>query len=225
MKSFPIVPLCEKQLRDIRPEDVLFNGLARRCDTYRGGGGYDQFNTIYEKRFGVSINPVQFVVQLRGCPFSCPYCYVTEDGVWGKATLVSPDVLIRMYKESGLDVLHLMGGAPALHLDLWEDVASVAKVFHSDFLLVESDYRKDQLLGLPGLHAVSFKEFTPESPRVKRNLFALMDCGVNFYVTFTGNPEPWKSRLQAMCGEGILEDSFSIEIKNYEALLEEPCQN
>ena len=25
----------------------------------------------------------QFVVQLRGCVLNCPYCYVTQDGVWG----------------------------------------------------------------------------------------------------------------------------------------------
>ena len=85
--KWPVVPLCEKQLRDIRQKDILEDGLYRLCDIYRGGGGYDQFINIYNKRFGTSLTDGrQFVVQLYGCPLRCPYCYVTEDGVKSKPT-------------------------------------------------------------------------------------------------------------------------------------------
>jgi hypothetical protein len=33
MFKWPVVPLCEAQLKDVRPEDVLEGGLYRKCDT------------------------------------------------------------------------------------------------------------------------------------------------------------------------------------------------
>ena len=83
MIEWPVVPVCKAQRKDVRPEDILHGGLFRLCDTYRGGGGYDQFNAIYEKCFGKKVNPTQFVVQLKGCPLNCDYCYVTNEGVSG----------------------------------------------------------------------------------------------------------------------------------------------
>lgn len=41
--KWPVVPLSEGQLKDVNPADILEEGLYRKCDTYRGGGGYDQF--------------------------------------------------------------------------------------------------------------------------------------------------------------------------------------
>ena len=119
MHKWPVVPLCKNQLKDVRPEDVLNNGLYRKCDIYRGGGGYDQFNKIWEKRKGYRISPKQFVVQLAGCPLHCPYCYVTPDGINGKVVFKTTDEILTDYKDSNLQVFHLMGGAPALYLSHW----------------------------------------------------------------------------------------------------------
>lgn len=218
---FPIMPLCKAQLKDIRPEDLLFGGLARSCNTYRGGGGYDQFNKIYNKRYNVCISPKQFVVQLKGCPLRCPYCYVTTEGIEGTAVNITTEDLLYMFKTSGLQVFHLMGGAPALYLDQWKDIAYDVPVFHSDFLLVEQKYRPEDLINIPGLHAVSFKErylYTKEHIKLMwSNLATLLNCGVNFYITFTGKDE-FSKEIKERFGTTILKDSFTIELINYKAL-------
>lgn len=220
-KRYPVMPLCKAQLKDIRPEDVLFDGLSRACDTYRGGGGYDQFNEIFKRRYGFEVNPKQFVVQLKGCPLRCPYCYVTEDGIEGIAVQKTSDELLSMYIDSGLQVFHLMGGAPALHLDGWREIASRVPVFHSDFLLVEQEYDPLDLIGLPGLYAVSLKErylYTPEQLELMWfNLDCLIKCDINFYITFTGEDE-FSEEIASLFGSAILEDSFIIELIDYEAL-------
>jgi hypothetical protein len=43
LAKWKVVPLSPGQLLDVRPEDILNDGHFRRCNTYRGGGGYDQF--------------------------------------------------------------------------------------------------------------------------------------------------------------------------------------
>ena len=218
---WPVVPLCDNQLKDIREEDIIFDGLYRKCNTYRGGGGYDQFNKIWEKRKGYSISPEQFVVQLKGCPLKCPYCYVTPEGINGSAVLRSTPNLIADYWLSGLTILHLMGGAPALYLPYWKDLHNVTEVFHSDFLLVENKYNKKDLIGLKGLHAVSIKEpyiyTTKQLNMMFENLEILLECGVDFYITFTGAPVLMET-IETRFGKEILKDSFVIDIKNYKAL-------
>ncbi len=220
--SWPVVPLCEAQLKDIRPEDVIHGGLFRMCDTYRGGGGYDQFNKIYESRTGKKISPVQFVVQLKGCPLKCPYCYVTASGIHSEPINVSTSMLISIYESMNVDVFHLMGGAPAIYLKHWKKLAYSVEVFHSDFLLIEHPYSMLNLVNLPGLHAVSIKEhgLYTESQLflLHRNLKKLMFAKVNFYVTFTGDTTSIERELRLKFDEKIFEDSFHIEIKQYEAL-------
>ena len=44
-----VVPICDYQKLDVRPEDLLDSGDFRKCETYRGGGGYDQFPKICKK--------------------------------------------------------------------------------------------------------------------------------------------------------------------------------
>ena len=89
--NWPIVPLCKKQLLDINLNDILENGLYRLCNTYKGGGGYDKFPVIYEKRYGINPGGNQFVVQLYGCPLKCSYCYVTINGIWGDPIYVTTE--------------------------------------------------------------------------------------------------------------------------------------
>lgn len=105
---FPIVPLCEKQLRDVHPEDVVTahlvpyeaNGdyrhipLARTCRIENAGGGYDKFRSIYYDLTGKDTGPEHFIVQLYGCTRDCPWCYVTPAGVWSDAVGLTPREMV-----------------------------------------------------------------------------------------------------------------------------------
>jgi len=234
--------LCDRQLRDVNPSDILNNGLYRRCDIYKGGGGYDKFSDIYKNRTGqVKECNEQFVVQLKGCPLRCPYCYVTEDGVHkGSYSLISTERLIKDFYDSNLSVLHLMGGAPALYINYWKEILERLEaqfVFHSDLLLVENEYSKrtiEELVKYPNsLYAVSIKGGTNEEFKKNtgvnlneelfwKNFDIIVDCKLPFYITFTGmtgeSIKLFKNILIQRYGNHILDDSFSINLINYEAL-------
>lgn len=204
MHVWDIVPLCERQLRDVRTDDILEDGLYRKCDTYRGGGGYDKFPEISEKFTGKPLHN-QFVVQLRGCSLSCPYCYVTPDGIWGEPVLRDSAQLLKAFESSGQEVFHLMGGAPALTAEnvyaMKEIVQGIpsGQLFHSDLLLVEHPYQIAafrQLANTPAIFAVDIKGLTTEEFRVNTgtewvselfysNLDVLLESGINMYFTFT----------------------------------------
>ena len=111
-----VVPICEAQKLDVRQADLLNHGHFRKCDTRRGGGGYDQFPSICHRRYGRELSH-QFVVQLYGCPLRCHYCYVTLSGIWGRWEPYTTEQLMMAFLDSGQEVLHLMGGAPAIYLD------------------------------------------------------------------------------------------------------------
>ena len=242
MYKWQIMHLCEKQLRDINPNDILNGGLYRRCDIYKGGGGYDKFEEIYRRRTGATGNyNEQFVVQLKGCPLNCPYCYVTDEGVRnGKCSQVDTVQLVNDFKESGFPVFHLMGGAPALYIDHWKELIIMLGpdvVFHSDLLLVEQAYNKETISALSKYHnclyAVSIKgkderEFHKNTGKYFnysmfwRNFDLLYSCDFPFYLTFTGMPEEsvaeFKETIEKRYGKAVLEDSFSIDLVEYEAL-------
>lgn len=158
MYKWKVVPLCDAQLTDVNPKDILNDGLYRKCNTYKSGGGYDQFSSIFKHRVSDSRDyNDQFVVQLAGCPLKCPYCYVTDAGVNGKFVEVTTDDLLKAFNDSGCSVFHLMGGAPALYLNHWLELidrlgSDVA--FHSDFLLIEGEY-DDKVLSFLGEDAFS----------------------------------------------------------------------
>lgn len=233
-----VVPMCDRQKLDIRSEDILSDGDFRKCNTYRGGGGYDQFPYICEKWLQKRLSS-QFVVQLFGCPLKCPYCYVTPSGIWGDYKEYSSDELIHAFIDSGQDVFHLMGGAPALYLENWPELISripEGKVFHSDFLLVEKEYKPEWLnsINIPNsLYAVSIKGV--DSKEFRRNtgtdfngrlfwdnLDVLVGIGLNFYLTFT-NPnmrklDSFKNILIKRYGIQILDDSFVIPLIQYKAI-------
>ena len=243
---WPVMPICEAQLRDVKESDILEGGLYRKCDTYRGGGGYDQFPAIYNRRHHTNLElNNQFVVQLRGCPLRCPYCYVTRAGVEeGKCICVSTDDLITAYINSGCSVFHLMGGAPALYLDHWPEILrgfqgrGIHTVFHSDLLLVEHLYSHDTLEILSvfpdTLYAVSVKGSTAEEffrntgQEWNENLFwenlsRLIEHRILFYFTFTNmraaSIERFSDQIQRRFGsKSVLKDSFAIEIVHYKAL-------
>ena len=236
-----VMRLCDAQLTDVNPSDILCNGLYRKCDTYKGGGGYDKFSEIYQKRFGKRDNlHNQFVVQLRGCPLDCPYCYVTHEGVHGSNfERITTDQLVEDFRNSNCEVFHLMGGAPAIYLDSWHEIIEKIpdKVFHSDLMLVERRYSPETLRELAkfpnSLYAVSIKGYgihewtkntrTTYPERVMfRNLDTLVDSKLPFYFTFTGMSENtiknFKIRIIGRYGYSYLEDCFKITIVHYNAL-------
>lgn len=236
---WPVVPLSEGQLLDVRPEDVLNDGLYRKCDTYRGGGGYDQFPIICERRLGKRLHR-QFVVQLRGCNLDCPYCYVTRAGVWGQPVKVMTNHLVEDFIASGQDVFHLMGGAPALHMRKWPElIKRLPKntVFHSDIMLSESDYDPNTLreISQPNcLYAIDIKGLTSQDwlqntrkplneDRFWRNWRLLQEHHVPSYVTFTGVTHSavddfWhKAQKNGIDRSTFEPDSFIIDLIDYEA--------
>lgn len=237
-----VMPLCEAQLTDVNPSDILCNGLYRKCNTYKGGGGYDKFPEIYQKRYGKRDNlNNQFVVQLRGCPLNCPYCYVTREGVWtGDSQRVTTEQMVKDYFESGCSVFHLMGGAPALYIDHWVDIIRELKgsVFHSDIMLIEGSYKSDTIKTLANcentLYAVSIKGGTPEEfykntrtifhkDLFYQNLDLIVSLGLPFYFTFTGMSQDsidiFKEEVLKRYGnESIFDDSFAIDLVHYNAL-------
>ena len=188
---FPVVPVCDKQLRDVREEDrVYVNGIpiARTCCIEKAGGGYDMFRDIFLSRFGVDSGPDHFIAQVYGCTHDCPWCYVTLDGVWGDAVglkvreLVNlvhgvnekrkelneaPDTPANRQPMPMIKVLHLMGGAPALYLNSWpalyHEILRSDLIFHSDFLLDE---------GLYNVHVLEYLANMDKDYEVKTNLVA-----------------------------------------------------
>lgn len=239
-----VVPLSPGQLRDVREEDVLRGGNFRKCSTYRGGGGYDRFPFICEKRLGKRFSE-QFVVQLFGCNLDCWYCYVTRQGVWGKYIECTTFDLISAFVESRQQVFHLMGGAPALSLQNWplliEELAIRCPdaVFHSDFLLTEKRYDGllDAVVSSSALYAIDIKGVTKEEysantrkqflkERMWHNLALLVQSRVNCYITFTAvsdeHHELFWSEFRKKFGKEktkeFRDDSFRIDVIQYDAM-------
>lgn len=211
-----VVPLSVGQRKDVRPQDIIENGMYRVCSTYRGGGGYDKFPQRAEERWGVSHHQ-QFIVQLFGCNLDCPYCYVTREGVWGKPTKKTSKELVHAFVKSNCDhgatVFHLMGGAPGLKMNKWHEIINRLDedvhfdwVFHSDILLSERDYTFRTIEGIShdkALYAVDVKGLTHEEhlsntrkpwnkSQFFNNLSIIEEAGVPFYFTFTNIQQRWR---------------------------------
>lgn len=236
-----VVPFCEEQLLDIQPEDIIEDNLFRSCDVYKSGGGYDRFPEILYKRTGRKTNPKQFVVQLYGCHLNCPYCYVTPNGIWGKPKELTSEELVRAFARTNLEVFHLMGGSPALYIEYWPELIDRLDnrgdfVFHSDLLLTEKRYNRPLLKAISQencLYAVNIKGVSEkdykrntgkdlDSSMFWLNLYDLAYCDVPMYVTFT-NPdmreyEDFCNHVRKIAGDHALDDSFIIDIKEYDAV-------
>jgi pyruvate-formate lyase-activating enzyme len=245
--KWQVVPLSYGQLRDINQADVINEGLYRKCNTYKGGGGYDKFPNAANKRFGVGDYNLQFIVQLYGCNLDCPFCYVTREGVWSSFKIVSTNALITAFNQSPCTVFHLMGGAPALAMKYWPDLleglekkGKACWVFHSDLMLTESEYdecilraichtRALYAVGLKGILSNTFHTNTRRplpAKRLWRNLDRLERNEVPYYITFTNVPdneriEFW-SCYQHLYGKHrarvAQEDELVIPLINYNAM-------
>ncbi len=250
MFNWPVVPVCSRQRRDVREEDLLEGGLYRKCDSHRAGGGYDPLPRLAGKRLGKMVGQLQFVVQLRGCPLRCPYCYVTPQGIWGNAEYRSSAEIISAYKAGHYRIFHLMGGAPALYLEHWPELIQEIcgdEVFHSDLLLIERPYKESWLKDIftaNTLYAINIKGTSDEElcmntqviwsrPLVELfwdNLDKIIYSGraSQCYLTFT-NCQP-DGVLDFLCKlnqryprglvESLLEDYVFIPLKQYNALKE-----
>jgi len=243
MYKWKVCPIQGRQLKDVRPEDIF--GDFRICNTYRGGGGYDQFPKIAKKR-GLTCKGdigLQFVVQLYGCKLDCPYCYVTKEGIHGEVKKYTSEQLLGAYGRAFIarqpGIFHLMGGAPALYHHAWSELIDVIPenvIFHSDLMLTEKRYNFSDLFRCNRrntLYAVNIKGVTPEDyyRNTRRefkkklfwgNLYRLIDARTPFYLTFT-NPDKdhldeFKDDLVRRFGDNILDDHFVIDLINYEAL-------
>jgi len=246
MYKWKVCPIQGRQLKDVREED-LFEEF-RICNTYRGGGGYDQFPEIAVRRIDnfaeYKGNPsLQFVVQLYGCVLDCPYCYVTRDGVFGNYTELTTDNLInafmRAHERYNVGVFHLMGGSPALYHKHWHEILDKLPktfMFHSDLLLTEMPYDVKKLkkaarpnalyaIDIKGVNPLDYKKNTRrffDSDLFYNNFRKVIDAKLNFYLTFTNPYKPnlreFKTLLSDAYGSWVLDDSFVINLVNYEAL-------
>lgn len=229
--KLPIVPICKNQLLDVKQQDLIENGLYRKCNIYKGGGGYDKFPAICKQIYNIETD-YQFIVQTKGCPFECPYCYVTKQGVNGEAFYLSVEEIVKAFEKSNLNVLHLMGGAPALYIESFKEfILPENKVFHSDLLLVEKEYKQEHFeLQSKAIFAVSIKgqtqdEYLENTGKqvdiffMLQNLNVLIKSGVNFYFTFTGCEIEGSltNLIISFFGKEIFKNSFKINIVNYEA--------
>jgi MoaA/NifB/PqqE/SkfB family radical SAM enzyme len=251
MYKWRVCPIQGRQLLDVDPDDIIED--FRICKTYKSGGGYDQFPAIAQKRgiikpHMLGSRDIQFVVQLHGCHLRCPYCYVTKDGILGETVEYTSSQLrtkfVKALATHGAGVFHLMGGAPALYLSHWPELLDMLNgdfLFHSDLLLTESYYTISELEAIArpeALYAVNIKGVTDEDHLENtgkpinwdmfwRNLTLLRMTRVNFYLTFTA-PDPinlsrFCNDLEYRYGGDILEDSFVIKLKQYDAIKEGPA--
>lgn len=243
MHKFKVCPIQGRQLLDVRKEDIFED--FRICDTYRGGGGYDQLPNIIRKRnlnFSYNINK-QFVAQLYGCHLRCPYCYVTKDGIFGKYEEYTAVDLVesfsRAMKSYGVGVFHLMGGAPGLYMDKWLSIIERLPdniIFTSDILLTEKVYEKyvlDMICNRNAIYAINIKGLSDKNYKNNTgckinwgmfwvNMERVMNSNLNFYLTFT-NPElslmeEFTYNLKKLFGNKVMDDSFVINIKQYNAI-------
>lgn len=189
-------------------------------------------------------------MQLKGCPLKCVYCYVDDEGIHGQQMDIEIPDLIRTAKEitstdRRLHVFHLMGGAPALHIRRWSDVAKAMTesgmtdvVFHSDIVLAEPTLVKDFVPALQKLTAypkhliaICIKGVTEENFHENigttafslreslENLRKVVHTGINYYLTLV-NPEPsalpsFLVRLSEMIGQENARRIQLLQVKPY----------
>lgn len=216
---WPVVPICDAQARHIDRREIVTGGLYRVCETD------DMFSYIAKRRLGPVYNLEKtFVVQLAGCPLDCWYCSVTMNGVYGSARMLTTEQLVTDFLISGCGVFHLMGGAPAMYLKLWKELAATLPhdvLFHSDFLCVEDEYKSEYLACLPGLHAVNIKNpadvSSYDQARLIRNLRRLSAADVNFYLTFTNYTGPEYARMLDIVAQVVkpkyMDNSHRVSVK------------
>lgn len=240
--EWKVEKICDKQLRDVNPNDLVEDGLYRLCDVYKSGGGYDKLPNIIASRFNYNIDDYrkQFVVQLKGCVMKCPYCYVTPDGINATPVLKTTDELVESFIKTGVNVFHLMGGSPAIYIKDWNILINKLlekkpqTIFHSDLLLQECNYTKEVIESISkpnSVYAISIKGANKDEylkntgvplkeDMLINNLDVIKNSSLNYYFTFTGMTE---DGVKEFCDNynitsKMLKDSFIIKLIDYDAL-------
>lgn len=158
--KIPIAKLGEIQKIDIERSSGsrIHNGLSRICTVIKAKTSPDnrQDNVPFrmEDLFGGHWNSYNnhYIIQVAGCPLKCHYCYV--DNLAPNKKMDASEIVedfSRMKsraQKSGLDVnvLHLMGGAPAKYPSFWKelrqtmDINNHNNILFSDVILVENHF-------------------------------------------------------------------------------------
>lgn len=245
--KWKVVPLSKGQLLDVSPQDILYKGHFRKCNTYKGGGGYDRFPTIAERNFKESYHHLQFIVQLWGCNLDCPYCYVTRAGIWSTPVSYTSKELVDIFEKTDCSVFHLMGGAPALTMNNWPGLINTLRkrsrkswIFHSDLMLSEGRYNEDVLRKINdsrALYAVNIKGITPKEYELNtrrpfneslmwENISFLERQKIRYYLTFTNvtkiNQATFWTKYSDYFGNKLCAarkiDAFEVNLIQYNAL-------
>ena len=250
MYKFKVCPVQGRQLLDVRKSDIFGDfricDTYRGGGGYDRLPAIIEKRNVLSVEDGVLSNTAkQMVVQLYGCHLRCPYCYVTRDGIFGKSVEYTAPELVyafsRAREEHNVGVFHLMGGAPALYMKHWASIIERLPddvVFTSDLLLTEMVYEKyilDMICSRRAVYAVNIKGITDENYQENTgreidwavfwtNFEKIMNSYINFYLTFT-NPDlsylnKFLHKLETLFGPKVIEDSFVIDIKQYEAIKE-----
>ena len=132
MNTIPISKIGEIQKVDIQRSKgiVLHDDYARICSVYKnnksaiGDTSPHRIAKVFGGRWQDYNN--HFVVQVSGCPLCCNYCYVEEVSPSRDFSTQALVDLFIQFRSVALDsyrttvnVLHLMGGDPALYCTFW----------------------------------------------------------------------------------------------------------
>lgn len=148
---------------------------------------------------------------------------MTEEGIHGVPTHVSSKTIIDAYKKTGVEVFHLMGGAPAYYINHWPELINDVDIFHSDMLLVEQHYDGSVLKDIRmGLYAVSIKspEIYTEAQinMLFKNLEKVVSSGIDFYLTITGEDTALSDDVLNCVPKNIADGVIRIKIRDYKSL-------
>ncbi len=158
----PISKIGPVQLRDVENSTglVYHDEYYRLCEVVKSDKAFDNRGDCSPYRmaslFGGDWRDYNyhFIVQVAGCPLSCPYCYVDNfkiDLQISIAALVNDFVefreMIRSLYSIDVRVFHLMGGAPAVYAECWPEIRHALDalgqedvILFSDVVFVENRY-------------------------------------------------------------------------------------
>ena len=158
----PISKIGPRQLVDVQNSTGLthYNDYYRLCTVVKDADAFDIRHDPspfrMAKLFGGNWRNYNqhFIVQAAGCPLHCPYCYVDNlkrDRMITAQELVSDFIEfqeeVRIIHKITVQVLHFMGGAPALYPDFWPEIRKELDregqgdvVLFSDVVFVENLY-------------------------------------------------------------------------------------
>ncbi|KKK59066.1 hypothetical protein LCGC14_3038100 [marine sediment metagenome] len=126
--SIPLARIGPVQKKDIARSGLeKFDEYGRTCTVWKDGPMSSDIGDItpqiLEDRYGVSWEHWnrQYIVQVRCCPFVCPYCYIDN---LSEGEDVSVSEMVQWYKNFkggvlDLNVFHLMGGCPGAYAHRW----------------------------------------------------------------------------------------------------------